>query len=372
MKAVLFERFGKPAEVLEVRDSPAGEPGPGQVRALFNVGGSPATAWPDQRRTREALEDLELYVTTDVEYSPNARLADYVIATKMTLETPGVTGRMESIKYFHFGYGFSAPYAQYSPAIVDPPPGSDLIEDWQLYYRVAQRLGLSLKWVNFWGVPEGYQEAPVDIIPIDMANEPTTDDLYELMCRGSHIPLEEVKRYPHGHVWSELSEQRVAPAEAGSTARLEVANPDALAELAACAVAPAPRGDGLVLVPRRDNRMTNSTGRTVPGLMGGRSYNPAFLHPDDMAALGLANGDTVEIRSDGGAVIGVAEADPDLRPGVLSMSHGFGGCPGEDEDPRVVGANTNRLLQTDVGYDPVTGMPRMGCVPVAVCRVGTG
>lgn len=30
-------------------------PGEGQIRALFNVGGSPMTAWPDQRRTREAL-----------------------------------------------------------------------------------------------------------------------------------------------------------------------------------------------------------------------------------------------------------------------------------------------------------------------------
>ena len=45
-------------------------PGPGQIRALFNVGGSPATAWPDQRLARRALEDLDLFVTTDVEYSP--------------------------------------------------------------------------------------------------------------------------------------------------------------------------------------------------------------------------------------------------------------------------------------------------------------
>jgi anaerobic selenocysteine-containing dehydrogenase len=335
------------------------------------VGGSPATAWPDQGRARQALEDLELYVTTDVEYSPNARLADYVIATKMTLETVGVTGRMESIKYFHFGYGFSAPYAQYSPAIVEPPPGSDLIEDWQLYYRIAQRLSLELKWVNVFGQPGGYQEAPVDVVPLDMAHEPTTDDLYELMCRGSNIPLEEVKRYPHGHVFSHLSEQRVAPAEPGNTARLDVANPAALAELAACAAASERTPDGLVLVPRRDNRMINSTGRTVPGLMGGRPYNPAFLHPDDMAARGLANGDAVEIRSDRATVIGIAEADPDLRPGVLSMSHGFGNCPGDEEGPAEMGANTNRLLRADRDYDPVTGMPRMGCVAVAVSPVGT-
>src|SRR5262245_46505833 len=32
MKAVLFERFGDPAEVLQVRELPVPEPGPGQVR----------------------------------------------------------------------------------------------------------------------------------------------------------------------------------------------------------------------------------------------------------------------------------------------------------------------------------------------------
>jgi anaerobic selenocysteine-containing dehydrogenase len=227
---------------------------------------------------------------------------------------------------------------------------------------------LPLTWVNLYGQPGGYQEAPADVVPLDMAREPTTDDLYELMCRGSNVALEEVKRHPHGHVFAHLAEQRVAPAEAGNTARLDVANPAALAELAACAQAP-PRRDGLVLVPRRDNRMINSTGRTVPGLMGGRPYNPAFLHPDDMVALGLTSGDAVEIRSDRAAVIGIAEADPDLRPGVLSMSHGFGECPGDEENPAEVGANTNRLLRADRDYDPVTGMPRMGCVPVAVRRV---
>ena len=38
------------------------------------------------------------------------------------------------------------------------------------------------------------------------------------------------------------------------------------------------------------------------------------------------------------------------------MSHNFGGNPGEDEDPRIDGANTNRLLRTDVEYDRYTGI----------------
>jgi anaerobic selenocysteine-containing dehydrogenase len=345
-------------------------PGEGQIRALLNVGGSPMMAWPDQRRTKEALESLELLVTTDVEYSPMARMADYVVATKMTLETPSMTQITEVIKYFHPGYGFRAPYAQYTPALLDPPAGADLIEDWQLYYRVAQRLGLSLNVVNVFGRMGAHLEAPIQVVPLDMDHEPTTDDIYEIMCRGSHVPLEEVKRYPHGHVFEELLDQRVGPGEADCEDRLDVGNPDMLAELGEirdrCHTTEASADRPFLFVPRRENRVINSTGRTLPGLMRGRSYNPAFMHPDDLMRLGIEAGDVVEIRSEYDAITSIAEADANLRPGVVSISHNFGGNPGEDEDPRVDGANTNRLLRTDVEYDRYTGIPRMGALPVAV------
>jgi anaerobic selenocysteine-containing dehydrogenase len=343
-------------------------PGPGQIRALFNIGGSPATAWPDQRLARRALEDLELFVTTEVEYSPTARLADYVVATKLAFETPGTTQGTEAIKYFHFGYGFALPFAKYTPTIVEPPAGADVIEDWQLYYRVGQRLGLQLDLVNLFGVPGGYLEAPIDVVPLDMEREPTTDDLLELMCRGSHVPLEEVKRYPHGHVFEHLMELKVDSADPGNTARLDIGNATALTELAACAQRPVETTPErpLLLVPRRENRVMNTYGRTVPGLMGTRPYNPAFMHPEDIAELGFGPGDVVEIRSEHGAVVGVLEGDAELRHGLLSMSHGFGGNPGEEEDPLVTGANTNRLLSSDVRHDPITGQPAMGSVPVSI------
>ena len=206
-------------------------PGEGQIRALFCIGGSPMMAWPDQRRTQEAMEDLDLLVLTDVEYSPTARVADYVVATKMTFETPGMTQLSESIKYFHAGYGFSQPYGQYTPALVDPPAGSDLIEDWQLYYRIAQRMGLPLNWTRVFGVPTGYLEAPIEVVPLDMEHEPTTDELFEIMAAGSHVPLDEVKRHPHGHVFEELLDAG-RPGRPGLEARLDVGNLDLLAELA--------------------------------------------------------------------------------------------------------------------------------------------
>jgi anaerobic selenocysteine-containing dehydrogenase len=218
-------------------------------------------------------------------------------------------------------------------------------------------------------------EAPIQVVPLDMEHEPTTDDLYEIMCRGSNVTLDEVKSHPHGHVFEELLEQRVGARDPDCEDRLDVGNADMLSELneilERAHITTADSDRPFLFVPRRENRVINTTGRTLPGLMRGRHYNPAFMHPDDLARLGIAAGELVQICSEYDAITGVAEADADLRTGVVSMSHNFGGNPGDDEDPRIDGANTNRLVRTDVEYDRYTGIPRMGALPVAVvpCRV---
>jgi anaerobic selenocysteine-containing dehydrogenase len=190
------------------------------------------------------------------------------------------------------------------------------------------------------------------------------------MCRGSHVSLDEVKRYPHGHVFEELLDLRVGPRDDDCEDRLDVGNADMLAELDEIRertnTTVVNRDRPFLFVPRRENRVINTTGRSLPGLMRGRHYNPAFMHPDDLSRLGITAGDLVEIRSEFDTITSVAEADADLRPGVVSISHNFGGNPGDDENPRIDGANTNRLLRTDVEYDRYTGQPRMGALPVAV------
>ncbi len=85
-----------------------------------------------------------------------------------------------------------------------------------------------------------------------------------------------------------------------------------------------------------------------------------------MGALGLSNGDIVEIRSDRAAILAVVEADPSLRRGMVSMSHAFGDGPDRDDEVRAIGANTGRLMSTDNSWDRYTGMPHMSNVPVSV------
>ena len=345
--------------------------GEGRVRALFCLGGNPMLAFPDQRRTQAALSRLDLLVTFDPELSATARLAHYVIAPRLTLETPGMTQAAELLKYFGASSGFGPPYAQYAPAVLRPPAGSDLIEEWEFFYEMARRLGLPLQLIGFYGWGRHVESPPV-VVPLDMARRPTTDELYGLLTTGSRVPLDVVKRHPHGHVFDEVRDV-VHPREPGCDARLELGNADMLRELAQVAADDwearhATSSFVFRLVPRRSNQFVNSTGQSLAGLTRGKPWNPAFLHPDDLAALGLASGELARIRSRHDEIFGVVEADASLRRGVVAMTHGFGALPSEDADPRAVGANTGRLLRADDEFDPVSGIPRMGALPIAVER----
>ena len=95
-------------------------------------------------------------------------------------------------------------------------------------------------------------------------------------------------------------------------------------------------------------------------------YNPAFLHPDDLAELGLAPGDAARLESDRGAVLAVVDADPTLRRGCVSMTHAYGDVLAGDAAFREAGTNTSRLTRVDADYDRITGMPRMSNVAVSI------
>ena len=344
--------------------------GEGQVKALFCLGGNPMMAFPDQRLTRAAMEKLELLVTFDPELSATSALADYVIAPKLTLETPGMTQPVEALKYYTIGLGYQRPWAQYSPAIVDPPEGSDVIEEWTFFHGLAKRMQLELTVVGFHGWGKHVESPPV-FLPIDNDAPPTTDQIYEALTQTARIPLDEVKRHPGGRVFDEIQEI-VAPREEGNDDRLQVGHPDMLGELADV-LAAAPQADPdhpFLLVPRRSHHFLNSSGRSLERLTRGRPYNPAYVHPADLAMLGIESGASVEIRSCHDAVLAVVEADDTLRRGVIAMTHAFGGQPDEDDRHRELGTNVSRLIPIDLDFDPVSGIPRMGALPVAISAQG--
>src|SRR5580698_3504173 len=199
-------------------------PGEGQVRALFMHAGAMRTM-PEEARTYQAFRSLDLLVTHDVEMSPTASVADYVLASRLAFEIPVLSFLTELNSVFHQGYGYPDPFGSAQPALVEPPQGSDVIDAWRAYYRIAQHMGLKLKCGSMF-VAEGK--------PLDMVNEPTTDDIYALIAEGSAVPLERLRQYPNGHVFDE-ARVHVGPRDPACSDRLDLGNEQMMADLAAMA-----------------------------------------------------------------------------------------------------------------------------------------
>jgi anaerobic selenocysteine-containing dehydrogenase len=344
--------------------------GDGQVRALLSVAGNPALTIPDQALNVRALEALDLLVQIDIKFSATARLADYVIAPKLPLEMAGMTLSQELYSFYAAGMGYKDAYAQYTPPIVEPPEGAEVVEDWEFFYALAQRMGLRLA-IEPAAAP-GTTPAGGKVY-LDMDSRPSTEEIFEILTRDARIPLAEVKRHPHGAIFRDES-LVVTSREPGWTGCLDVANPEMLADLAEaadCFEEPehveADERYPYRLINGRLVRTYNSNGQDLEGLRRKWSYNPAFMHPDDLDREGLSAGDLVEIHSEHGSIRGIVQPDANLRAGVVSMAPTYGGLPDEqDERVRERGTNSGRLLRVDDGVDRYTGQPRMGNIPVSV------
>ncbi len=321
-------------------------PGEGRIRALIVSGGNPAVAFPDHELTLRALDDLDLLVVIDHRMTPTAEFADYVITPTLSLERADVPHLMDR--------WFRAPYTNYTDAVVERD--GDVLNEWEVFWELASRLGSDLPFPG--GSP-------------DMTVRPSTDEIIDRSYAGSRMPLDEVRanrRQVHMDMRLE-----VQPAEDGATARFTPAPDDLMAELAeVLAESPSSFAGTDVsaypfrLVSRRLKHVLNSTGTELPGLARKGTTNPAYMNPADVTELGLTNGDVLEISSPRAVLHGVVESADDVKRGVISMAHSWGGRSLTDEKVRDIGAPTSRVVSVDVGHDPVTGMVVSSAIPVAV------
>lgn len=328
-------------------------PGDGQIRALICIGGNPLVAWPNQRKVQKALASLDLLVSIDVRMSQTARLAHYVIAPRVCLEREDITNLAE--------WWYQEPYAYYTEQIVDPPEGSDVVEEWELFWAMARRLGIR--------VPLAGGGLPVD-------RRPSKFELLQLITHGSRLPIAKVRdETRHGGRIFEEARVMVGPAEDGADAKLQLL-PTGVPEDIEALLADELDADGRrvdpgfeathLLVNRRSHQFYNSTGHELEALRSKGVTNYAFMHPDDMDALRCEDGDVIAIASRVAEILGVVAASDAVKSGVISMSHAFGST---EEDARSVfqrGATTNRLVDDAKDFDPITGQCRSSAIPVRV------
>jgi anaerobic selenocysteine-containing dehydrogenase len=344
--------------------------GEGQVKALFVIGGNPMMAWPDQLKAFEAMKKLELLVCIDPHMSATGKLSDYVIAPTLPFEFQTATALQEMLGSVGTGWGFFEPYAQFTPALMDPPAGSDVIDDWALFFGVCQRIGAPMR-IKPNSILDKRKAAEM-ATPLDMSRKPTPDEVWRAIMNGAPVPFDEVKEKGRaGHVF-DRPEVRVQPKPEDWSGRLDVGNAIMMAELAEVAGENFRTNFGMYthrVISRRMSDVLNSCWHDDDKLLRRYRYNPAFMNPDDMDRLGLAQGDVVEIESARSSIMGVVEPAEDVKSGCISMTHAWGANPDEDQNPYLVGGNTGRLTSTDELYDPYTGIPRMSTIPVNVRKV---
>ncbi|MBV8967187.1 MAG: molybdopterin dinucleotide-binding protein, partial [Mycobacteriaceae bacterium] len=124
----------------------------------------------------------------------------------------------------------------------------------------------------------------------------------------------------------------------------------------------------LVLVSRRHLRSNNSWLHNVPSLMKGRDRCTLLMHTADAQRRGVVTGDVVEVVSPAGKLRVPAEVTDAIKPGVVSLPHGWGhGKPGTrmsvaNGSP---GGNTNSLSPPTFIDEP-SGNGALNGIPVTV------
>jgi len=349
--------FGESLRVRGLTDTAAGlptaaladeilTPGEGQVRALFVIGGNPLLSWPNQEKTRRALESLELLVVVDPMLSATARHAHYVIGPKLGFESPAITFGNEGITVYGLSLGYPEPYAQYQPALIESPASSDVLEDWRIFFELGRYMELPLA---FRGQP------------FDMNSPPTTDQLLEAFVAKSRVPLDEIKRHPHGAIFPD-PKPLADPKPTDWPYRLQLAATSMMQELSEVAAglpSTASTGDReypWLLVTRREHAVYNSVGQRLPALVKRIAHNPVYVHPEDAGLLGLTDDMSIDIESRHGRTRARVRLADDIRRGVISLAHGF-----EDANPAA-------LIDDASVFDALSGLPRMSAIPVRLVR----
>ncbi len=337
-------------------------PGEGQVRGMLIFAGNPVLSTPGGARLEEALAELEWCVAVDMYVTETTRHADVILPPVSTLERSDIDVVMPVVSVRN--------HIRYSPAAVPKP--KDGREDWQILTALTSRLGRGIgrrAEAAVAGLPSAFT-TPERIIDLGLALGP-----HGILRRGplSGLTVAKIKRAKHGIDLGPL-EPRLPGALDTEGKRVHLAPPVLVAEAAKLGdharerEAARSAGYDLTLIGRRQLRSNNSWMHNSARLMKGADRCTALLHPEDAGARGLGDGDRVRVVSRVGAIELPLEVSDEIRPGVISIPHGFGhGRPGVGWRlaAEKAGASVNDITDPAV-VDAITGNAAFNAVPVRV------
>jgi anaerobic selenocysteine-containing dehydrogenase len=359
-------------------------PGDGQVKAFFCLAGNPVLSTPNGGRLDAALGGLELMVAVDIYVNETSRHADVILPAPSALQK----GHYD-IALLQLGLRNVANWSE--PVL---PLDDGQLDEWEVLAKLA---------LIAQGMGAGADPAVVDdLMATSLAKAAVADEhgpvhgrdpdelleqvaprtgparLIDLMlrtgpygdgfgARPDGLTLDRLVAEPHGVDLGPL-EPRVPEGLRTADGQIHLAPEPILEDLPRMAAAlDGPRPE-LVLVGRRDLRSNNSWMHNVEVLVKGKPRCTLHIHPDDATRLGLERDGLAKVRSRVGSVIVPVEVTEDIRPGAVSIPHGWGhDLPGVELGVagRYAGVNSN-LLADELAVDELSGSAVLNGIPVEV------
>ncbi|MFD7289471.1 molybdopterin oxidoreductase family protein [Streptomyces sp. NPDC059863] len=363
-----------------------GTPGEGRIRVVIALAANPVLSAPDGDRLDRALTGLDFMVSVDPYLNETSRHADVVLPPPPPAQSA------------HFDFAFNGfavrNQVRYTRAAVPLEKGR-LDES-----EILARLVLAVSGMD--GVPpSAVDERAIDRTLARAVADPHSPvhgrdpgelsalltgasgperqldlklrlgpygDGFAERAEGGGAPglrLERLLEHPHGIDLGPLRPRLPEPLKTRS-GRIELLPAPLAADLPRLRAALAERPAALVLVGRRHLRSNNSWMHNLPALNGGSNRCTLQIHPDDAARLGLKDGGAVRITADGGALEAPVEITDTVRPGVVSLPHGWGhDRPGTRTSVASArpGVNVNQLLDGS-RLDPLSGTAVLNGFPV--------
>jgi formate dehydrogenase len=373
-------RIGELPEVLGQLPAPlmAAEietPGPGQLRALIVSAGNPVLSVPGAQDLERALECLELQVGIDLYLNETHRHADYVLPATTFYERADLPLPLSEIQL--------KPFIQWTDAVA--APRGEARHDWQIIDDLAGQLGfaavtgIAAKWIGTSPLaalaqrvmaPGGRRVTPERVVDL-LLRAGRDGDRFGLRRGG--LSLAKLRAQPRGvvladHVETGVFTERIKHRDR----RVHLDDGRIAGELRRLLDTPVESDEyPLRMIGRREVRSHNSWMHNTPRFADGARQHRALVNPADAAAAGAADGDTVRIVSERGAIEMPVELSADVGPGTIAVPHGWGHRGGGWQIANAAGgANVNELTSArPEDLEQLSGMAHLNGVPVRLERV---
>ncbi|MGV0834340.1 molybdopterin-dependent oxidoreductase [Mycolicibacterium thermoresistibile] len=356
-------------------------PGDGQIRALITIAGNPARSVPNSAAVERALADVEFMVSIDCYLNETTRHADVILPPP-----PLTTKGHHDVTLAHFQI---RNVARYSPPLLDL--ADDEMAEWQIMLRlaaaatrttdmtisdmddrvaaVAARRAAKLAGCDTEQAlaATAGRTGPLRLLDLRLRSGPYGD---RFGADPDGLTLALLEANPNGIDYGPL-QPRLPEVLRTPTGRIDLTPTlitDDLPRLRERLTRPA---DGLLLINRRQTRGMNSwLHNALPQPDSGQCA--LLMHPADAQERTLVDGDLVDVRSATATVRAEVRIDPVVRPGVVSMPHGWGHTGaglGITRAAAAPGTNYNALIDDTDVLEPLTGSPVFNGVRVEVTRL---